>query len=81
MVYFIGGMLGVLGGILYSTSYNAVSLAMGFRGTIIAFTAAVIGGIGSLSGALVGGCSLASVKISLAFMSLPPTGIPLPFYC
>ncbi|MBU1695606.1 MAG: branched-chain amino acid ABC transporter permease, partial [Proteobacteria bacterium] len=55
MVYFIGGMLGVIGGILYSSSYNAVSLAMGFRGTIIAFTAAVIGGIGSLSGALVGG--------------------------
>lgn len=58
MVYFIGGMLGVIGGILYATSYNAVSLAMGFRGTIIAFTAAVIGGIGSLSGALVGGMFL-----------------------
>lgn len=58
MVYFIGGMLGVIGGILYSTSYNAVSLAMGFRGTIIAFTAAVIGGIGSLGGALVGGMLL-----------------------
>ena len=58
MVYFIGGMLGVFGGILYSTSYNAVSLSMGFRGTIIAFTAAVIGGIGSLSGALVGGMFL-----------------------
>ena len=58
MVYFIGGLLGVVGGILYSTSYNAVSLAMGFRGTIIAFTAAVIGGIGSISGALVGGMFL-----------------------
>ncbi|MBF0573524.1 MAG: branched-chain amino acid ABC transporter permease [Desulfamplus sp.] len=58
MVYFIGGMLGVVGGILYSTSYSAVSLAMGFRGTIIAFTAAVIGGIGSLGGALVGGMFL-----------------------
>ncbi len=58
MVYFIGGMLGVIGGILYSTSYNAVSLGMGFRGTIIAFTAAVIGGIGSLGGALVGGMFL-----------------------
>lgn len=58
IVYFIGGLLGVVGGILYSTSYNAVSLAMGFRGTIIAFTAAIIGGIGSLSGALVGGMIL-----------------------
>ena len=58
MVYFIGGLLGVVGGILYSTSYSAVSLAMGFRGTIIAFTAAVIGGIGSLGGALIGGMFL-----------------------
>ena len=58
IVYFLGGLLGVIGGILYSTSYNAVSLAMGFRGTIIAFTAAIIGGIGSLSGALVGGMIL-----------------------
>jgi branched-chain amino acid transport system permease protein len=58
IIYFFGGVLGVLGGVLYSTSYNAVSLAMGFRGTIIAFTAAVIGGIGSLSGALIGGMIL-----------------------
>lgn len=58
IVYFLGGMMGVLGGVLYSSSYNAVSLAMGFRGTIIAFTAAVIGGIGSLSGALIGGMIL-----------------------
>ena len=58
IVYFLGGLLGVIGGILYSTSYNAVSLAMGFRGTIIAFTAAIIGGIGSLSGALIGGMIL-----------------------
>ena len=54
IVYFLGGVLGVIGGILYSTSYNAISLGMGFRGTIVAFTAAVIGGIGSMSGALIG---------------------------
>lgn len=57
-VYFIGGMLGVVGGVLYSSAYNAVSLGMGFRGTLIAFTAAVIGGIGSLGGALLGGLIL-----------------------
>jgi branched-chain amino acid transport system permease protein len=58
MVYFLGGMMGVLGGILYSSSYNAISLGMGFRGTIVAFTAAVIGGIGSMSGTLIGGMIL-----------------------
>jgi len=58
IVYFFGGLFGVLGGVLYSASYNAISISMGFRGTIIAFTAAVIGGIGSLSGALVGGMIL-----------------------
>ncbi len=58
VVYFFGGVFGVLGGMLYSASYNAISISMGFRGTIIAFTAAVIGGIGSLGGALIGGMIL-----------------------
>lgn len=58
VVYFLGGVFGVLGGVLYSASYNAISISMGFRGTIIAFTAAVIGGIGSLGGALIGGMIL-----------------------
>ena len=57
-VYFLGGMLGVIGGVLYSSAYGAVSLGMGFRGTLVAFTAAVIGGIGSLGGALLGGLIL-----------------------
>ncbi|MGD9974490.1 MAG: branched-chain amino acid ABC transporter permease [Desulfatirhabdiaceae bacterium] len=58
VVYFLGGVFGVLGGVLYSASYNAISISMGFRGTIIAFTAAVIGGIGSMGGALIGGMIL-----------------------
>ncbi|WP_035258027.1 branched-chain amino acid ABC transporter permease [Desulfatirhabdium butyrativorans] len=58
IVYFLGGVLGVIGGVLYSSSYNVISISMGFRGTIIAFTAAVIGGIGSFSGALIGGMIL-----------------------
>ena len=73
IVYFLGGVLGVIGGILYSTSYNAISLGMGFRGTIVAFTAAVIGGIGSMSGALIGAMilgiseNLISVYISSSY--------------
>jgi branched-chain amino acid transport system permease protein len=57
-VYFLGGVFGVIGGVLYSASYSAISIGMGFQGTVIAFTAAVIGGIGSMSGALIGGMIL-----------------------
>ncbi len=73
VVYFLGGVLGVIGGVLYCTTYNAVSLKMGFHGTIIAFTAAVVGGIGSLEGAMIGGMiiglsqNFAGVYISSAF--------------
>lgn len=73
IVYFLGGVLGVIGGVLYSSTYNAISLSMGFRGTIVAFTAAVIGGIGSLEGAMIGGMiigiseNFVSVYVSSAF--------------
>jgi branched-chain amino acid transport system permease protein len=56
-VYFAGGFLGVAGGILFSM-YYAVWIGMGFLGTMKAWVACVIGGIGSLQGALVGGLLL-----------------------
>lgn len=58
VVYAFGSMLGVVGGILYAMQYNAVYIGMGFTGTMNAFVAAVIGGIGSLRGAFVGGILL-----------------------
>ncbi|MBF0529523.1 MAG: hypothetical protein HQK55_09685 [Deltaproteobacteria bacterium] len=69
----LGGILGVIGGILYASAYNVISIAMGFSGTIVAFMACVFGGIGSLSGALVGSLlvglvqSLAGAYISTTF--------------
>jgi branched-chain amino acid transport system permease protein len=73
IVYVLGGMLGVIAGVLYASSYNSLSISMGFSGTIVAFTAAVIGGIGSMNGALVGGLllglihSIVGVYISTAY--------------
>ncbi len=73
IVYVLGGMLGVIAGVLYASSYNSLSISMGFSGTIVAFTAAVIGGIGSMNGALVGGLllgiihSFVGVYISTAY--------------
>jgi branched-chain amino acid transport system permease protein len=57
LVYFMGGALGVVGGTLFSM-YYAVWIGMGFLGTMMAWIACVIGGIGSLEGALIGGLLL-----------------------
>jgi branched-chain amino acid transport system permease protein len=57
LVYFLGGFLGVIGGVLFSM-YYAVWIGMGFLGTMMAWIACIIGGIGSLEGALIGGLLL-----------------------
>jgi branched-chain amino acid transport system permease protein len=62
MVYALGGALGVVGGILFGSIYNAVYPWMGFTGTMKAFTAAVIGGIGNLTGAVAGGFILGIIE-------------------
>ncbi|MBN1317062.1 MAG: branched-chain amino acid ABC transporter permease [Anaerolineales bacterium] len=64
-VYFAGGFFGVAGGILFSM-YYAVWIGMGFLGTMKAWIACVIGGIGSLQGAFVGGLLLG---VAEAFIS------------
>lgn len=56
-VYFAGGFFGVAGGILFSMTY-ASWIGMGFLGTMKAWIACVIGGIGSLKGAFIGGLLL-----------------------
>jgi len=57
-IYALGSVLGVVGGILFAAYYNAVYVGMGFAATMNAFVAAVLGGIGSLKGAFVGGLLL-----------------------
>jgi branched-chain amino acid transport system permease protein len=57
-VYAIGAMLGVISGVLFAAYYNSVYVTMGLTGTLNAFTAAVIGGIGSIAGSFTGGLSL-----------------------
>ena len=64
-VYFAGGFFGVAGGILFAM-YYAVWIGMGFLGTMKAWIACIIGGIGSLKGAFVGGLLLG---ITEAFIS------------
>src|SRR5438128_2104431 len=54
----IGGMLAGLAGVLYALVFSEVDPFMGFVPGIKAFTAAVLGGIGSISGAALGGLIL-----------------------
>jgi len=55
MVYGIGGALGVIGGILFCIYYESIFLGIGFMlGTIKAWMASVLGGVGSLKGAVIG---------------------------
>ena len=62
LVYVLGGFLGVIGGILYCSAYNVIMIAMGFAGTIQAFTAAILGGIGNLKGAIFGSLILGVIQ-------------------
>jgi branched-chain amino acid transport system permease protein len=85
LVYALGGILGVIGGILYASAYNIVMVAMGFSGTIIAFTAAVFGGVGNLKGAILGSLilgicqSLAGAYLSTTFRDVISFGLLIGF--
>lgn len=76
LVYAIGGALGVIGGILYGSVYGVAFPAMGFAGTIKAFVAAVIGGVGSLSGALIAGLFLGVVETLVVVYGGDLIGMP-----
>jgi branched-chain amino acid transport system permease protein len=53
--FFIGAALAGAGGIIYGLYFNFVSFDTGFQAGLIAFTAAVFGGIGNIQGAAIGG--------------------------
>jgi branched-chain amino acid transport system permease protein len=57
-VYAVGAVLGAVSGVLFAAYYNSVYVTMGLTGTLNAFTAAVIGGIGSIAGSFTGGLAL-----------------------
>ena len=54
----IGGVLAGVAGVLFALTFSEVDSFMGFVPGIKAFTAAVLGGIGSVSGAAIGGLIL-----------------------
>ena len=56
--FFLGAVLAGLGGVAYCTQYGQVDPLTGFMPGLKAFIAAVLGGIGSIPGAVVGGLFL-----------------------
>jgi branched-chain amino acid transport system permease protein len=58
----LGGVLAGVAGVLYGADLGFVNIDMGFQTGIFAFTAAVLGGIGNIRGAVVGGLVVGLVK-------------------
>lgn len=58
LTFFIGSGLAATGGVMAGAYYGSVNFFMGFIIGLKAFTAAVIGGIGSVPGAMLGGLML-----------------------
>ncbi|HWT62226.1 MAG TPA: branched-chain amino acid ABC transporter permease LivH [Ochrobactrum sp.] len=62
LTFVMGAMLAAVAGTLYLTFYGTISFADGFIPGVKAFTAAVLGGIGSLPGAVVGGLLIGLIE-------------------
>nr|WP_225879082.1 branched-chain amino acid ABC transporter permease [Zeimonas arvi] len=58
----IGAALAAVAGVLVALNYNIVHFSMGFIPGLKAFTAAVLGGIGNIAGAVVGGLLLGIIE-------------------
>lgn len=62
MTFVIGAALAAVAGLMYLLYYGQVDFNMGFVAGIKAFTAAVLGGIGSLPGAMLGGLAIGLIE-------------------
>jgi branched-chain amino acid transport system permease protein len=70
VVFVIGSALGGAAGVLVGLMFTQVDYYVGFQAGLKGFTAAVLGGIGSIHGAMLGGILLGLVE-SLAVTFLP----------
>jgi branched-chain amino acid transport system permease protein len=72
----IGAALAAIAGLLYATQAGQINPYMGFTPVLKAFVAAVIGGFGSIAGAVLGGFVLGALEVLLT--ALPGIGDLLP---
>ncbi len=71
LTFLIGGAMGGAAGVLFGVQYNTVNPFTGFIPGIKAFTAAVLGGIGNIPGAMMGGVVLGLLEaFAASYLSL-----------
>ena len=63
--FLLSGLLAGIAGVLWVVQRGSVDPLMGFKPVLAAFIVAVIGGLGSLTGAVFGGFILSSIEIAL----------------
>ncbi|MBV9734319.1 MAG: branched-chain amino acid ABC transporter permease [Acidisphaera sp.] len=60
--FFLGSALAGAGGLIFGLYYNFTSFIIGFTAGLRAFTAAVLGGIGNVPGAMIGGVLIGLIE-------------------
>ena len=79
ITFLLGGSLAGAAGVLYALMFKQVNFLMGFIPGIKAFTAAVLGGIGNVPGAMLGGMFLGIIESLGPNLFLDGLGIPAPY--
>ena len=79
VTFIIGGLSAGAAGVLYALIFKQVYFLMGFVPGIKAFTAAVLGGIGNIPGAMVGGIFLGLIESLGPSLFLNGLGIVAPY--
>lgn len=75
MTFLIGGALGGAAGVLFAFRFTRVDPFVGFFPGLKAFTAAVLGGIGNITGAMLGGIVLGLLEsFAAAYLSIFTNG-------
>jgi branched-chain amino acid transport system permease protein len=69
LIFLLGGLLAGAAALLYNVRYGNTRFNVGFLLGLKAFTAAVLGGIGNLRGALLGGLLLGVVEVYAATLT------------
>jgi branched-chain amino acid transport system permease protein len=62
LTFLIGGMLAGAAGLIYALYYTTIWYFQGFQAGLLAFTAAVMGGIGNIRGAVLGGLIIGVIQ-------------------
>jgi branched-chain amino acid transport system permease protein len=79
ITFLVGGALAGAAGVLYVLMFRQVTFIMGFIPGLKAFTAAVLGGIGNVVGAAIGGIFLGIAESLFPNLVLDGLGIPAPY--